>query len=187
MFARSALQEQEADARIFLLHAATALEHLAKAVLVRRHPSFIVRTNDFESLLLACGDSVTNQPRSKMRTITAGEALERGARFVPTLRSLSRELEVLIAVRNGVAHLGHASKTDASDALIPYLKASEALRASTATDQRSYWGDFAPLVASALQANVEQTLLTVERALVIARQEFDNASVGSTQQRGRRC
>jgi len=173
-FARSALQAQHDDHRVFLLHAATALEHLAKAVLAARHPSLIVATNDFESLLHACGEpGFARRPRAKIRTITAGEAIGRASRFVPTVEALVPDLELLILVRNGVAHLGEASTSDADDVLVPYLKASEELRAELDVDRASYWGEFVDLVDSALKENVEKARLRVETALAIARQEFD--------------
>lgn len=52
-FATSALGAMsEAEHDVFLLHAATALEHLAKAVLASRHPSFIAVADkdNFDSL-----------------------------------------------------------------------------------------------------------------------------------------
>lgn len=68
-FAQSALKAQHDDRPVFLLHAATALEQLAKAVLARRHPSLIVTSNDFESLLHACGERkhAGSAPRSADR------------------------------------------------------------------------------------------------------------------------
>lgn len=173
-FARSALQARNDDHGVFLLHAATALEHLAKAVLAARHPSLIVAANDFESLLHACGESSSaRRPRAKMRTIGAREAVERAGRFVPTTEALVPDLELLILVRNGVAHLGEASASDADDVLVPYLKASEELRAALELDRAGYWGEFIDLVDSALRENVEKARLRVETALAIARQEFE--------------
>jgi hypothetical protein len=173
-FARSALEALHGDHRVFLLHAATALEHLAKAVLVRRHPSLIVATTDFDSLLHACGEStVARRPRSKMRTINAADAISRASRFVPTVEAIVPGLELLILVRNGVAHLGEASSNDAGDVLIPYLKASEELRNALGIDRAAYWGEFVDLVESALKENVEKARLRVETALAIARQEFE--------------
>jgi predicted transcriptional regulator len=159
---------------VFLLHAATALEHLAKAVLAARHPSLIVATNDFESLLHACGESgFARRPRAKMRTIGAGEAVARAGRFVPRLEALVPDLQLLILVRNGVAHLGEAATNDADEVLVPYLKASEELRGALDEDRASYWGEFLDLVDSALKENVEKARLRIQTALALARQEFE--------------
>jgi hypothetical protein len=174
-FARSALQAMpDQKNSVFLLHAATALEHLAKAFLSTRHPSLIVARNDFESLLHACGESTyAHRPRARIRTITAGEALSRAARFIPELAGLGDDLELLILVRNGIAHLGNASSSDAEDALIPYLKASERLRDALDLDREEYWGEFVELVDSALEENVKRARLRVETALPVARNEFE--------------
>ena len=174
-FARSALQAQHDDHRVFLLHAATALEHLAKAVLAARHPSLIVATNDFESLLHACGESaVARRPRSKMRTINAADAIARAARFVPTVEALAPDLELLILVRNGVAHLGEASSGRRRRCACSVPEDFRgAPRAALKLDRAAYWGEFVDLVESALKENVEKVRLRVETALAIARQEFE--------------
>lgn len=172
VFARSALQAQHTDDRIFLLHAATALEHLAKAVLAARHPSFIV-AGDFDSLLHACGElGATSGPRSRMKTINAADAVGRAARFVAPVRPLIQQLELLVSVRNGVAHLGEVQAEDASGVLIPYLKASEALREDLSVERDAYWEEFSDMVDSALKESVEQARIRVETALAIARKEF---------------
>jgi hypothetical protein len=172
-FAQSALESlPNGQYATFLLHAATALEHLAKAVLAERHPSFIVRADDFDSLLRVCGDSSFAKPSSKIRTITAEEAIVRAGRFAPIVVTFDRELKLLISVRNGVAHLGDASRVDADAVLVPYLRASEELRSALKLDLDGYWGGFVDLVGTALKERVEQARLTAETALAAARKEF---------------
>lgn len=174
-FARSALQAHADDPATFLLHAATSLEHLAKATLAARHPSLIVAANDYESLLHACGQpSLKKRPRARgMVTINAREAINRACHFVPALTPLVTDLDLLIMVRNGVVHLGEASTSAVDDILVPYLQASEELRASLIDlDRDSYWGEFIGIVDSALGENVQRARMRVETALAIARQEF---------------
>jgi hypothetical protein len=173
MFARSALQAQHTDNRVYLLHAATALELLAKAVLAARHPSFIVPANDFESLLRASGEAIApNRPRKRMKTISASQAVARAGYFAADVLPLVSELELLIDVRNGVAHLGEVqSEEDADRVFVPYLRASEALRETVGIDRGSYWGEFTDLVDSALKENVAKARVRVETALAIARTE----------------
>ena len=108
-----------------------------------------------------------------MRTINAAEAIVRASRFVPTVDALVPSLELLILVRNGVAHLGEASRDDAEEVLVPYLEATEDLRAGLDLDRAAYWGEFVDLVNSALRENVERVRLRVETALAVARQEFE--------------
>lgn len=174
MFARSALHTQHTDDRVYLLHAATALEHLAKAVLAARHPSFIVPANDFDSLLHACGEPARPDRRSRrMKTIGAQEAVDRVGHFVTAVAPLTSELKLLVDVRNGVAHLGEVEADDADRVLVPYLKASEALRDALGIDRSLYWGEFNDLVDTALKENVVKARLRVETALANARQEFE--------------
>ena len=103
----------------------------------------------------------------------AREAIERAGRFVPTVVALVTSLELLVLVRNGVAHLGEATADDGDDVLVPYLKGSEELRGALDLDREAYWGEFVELVDSALKENVEKARLRAESALAIARQEFE--------------
>jgi hypothetical protein len=175
-FARSALQAlPDGKHATFLLHAATALEQLAKALLAAIHPSLIVKAGDFDSLLHVCGDqrAFPGLPRSRVRTITADDAIKRASRFVESLKILKEDLDVLIEVRNGVAHLGESSRADADAVLAPYLKASDDLRAELGLDRAEYWGQFVELVDTALIEHVKEARLRVENALAAARHEFD--------------
>lgn len=167
---------------VFLLHAATALEHLAKAVLAARHPSLIAvaHKDNFESLLLLVGETKAAKPGAKIRTIGAQEALGRAGRYAPECISLMDDLRLLIWVRDGVAHLADASSASVDEVLVPYLKASENLREVLGIDKGLYWGAFRDLVDRALKEAVEQARLRVEAALVVAREGFEQrfAEVG---------
>ena len=88
---------------------------------------------------------------------------------MPTVVALVPSLELLVLVRNGVAHLGEATADDGDDVLVPYLKASEELRGALDLDREAYWGEFVELVDSALKENVEKARLRAESALAIAR------------------
>jgi hypothetical protein len=51
-FSQSALRAYvDSDWPVFFLHASTALEHMAKHALVRRHPSLIAADKDYDALL----------------------------------------------------------------------------------------------------------------------------------------
>jgi hypothetical protein len=187
-FAQSALKAQQDDRPVFLLHAATALEQLAKAVLARRHPSLIVGTYDFESLLHACGEgAVARKPRTRMKTVSAREAISRAGRFVAGIEPPDPDLELLILVRDGVIHLADPTPDEIEGVLIAYLKASEALRAELDIAGAEYWGEFLDLVETALKENVKKAHLHVESVLAIARKEFEERLATSTSRRGRRC
>jgi hypothetical protein len=174
-FARSALGAvPEGEHSVFLLHAATALEHLAKAVLAARDPSLIAvaSKDNFESLLHLVGQGQHAKPRSRVRTIGAREAMERAARFAPECAGLMDDLRLLIWVRDGIAHLADASAATVDEVLVPYLKASEELRQALGIDRSVYWGGFTDVVDSALREHIEQARLRVDSALAVARAEF---------------
>lgn len=159
---------------VCLLHAATALEHLAKAVLAARHPSLIAvaSRDNFESLLVLVGEQPASPPQ-RVRTVSVREALDRATRFAPGCASLIKELDLLIGVRDGIVHLADASAATVEDVLVSYLKASEELRTALAdVDRPTYWGGFTELVDSALRENVEQARLRVDGKLAVARAEF---------------
>jgi hypothetical protein len=105
-FAQSALRAFLGDEpTVFLLHAATALEQLAKGFLASIHGS-LVAANDFDSLLHACGQSThAHKPRSRMRTITAQEAVDRAGRLIPAIENLKRSLQLLILPHGSIARL----------------------------------------------------------------------------------
>jgi hypothetical protein len=159
---------------VFLLHAATALEHLAKAVLATRHPSLIAvaARDNFDSLLRLVGEAQRATVGSRIRTIGAKEALDRATRYAPECATLKKDLELLIWVRDGIVHLADASAATVGEVLVPYLKASEELREALKIDRSEYWGGFTDLVDSALREHVEQARLRVEGALAVARTEF---------------
>jgi hypothetical protein len=167
---------------VSLLHAATALEHLAKAVLAAQHPSLIAvaSKDNFESLLLLVGETKVVKPGAKIRTIGAREALDRAGRYAPECASLMDDLRLLIWVRDGVVHLADASSATVDELLVPYLKASEELRKVLGINQGVYWGRFIDLVDHALKEHVKQARLRVEAALAVARTEFERrfAEVG---------
>jgi hypothetical protein len=148
-FAVSALAAMsEGKHSVFLLHAATALEHLAKATLAARHPSLIAvaAKDNFESLLLLVGESKVAKPGAKIRTIGSREALDRAARYASSCET--EDLRLLILVRDGVVHLADASSATVNEVLVPYLKASEELRELLGIDRAAYWGGFVELCRS---------------------------------------
>jgi hypothetical protein len=175
-FAISALKAMsDGKPSVSLLHAATALEHLAKAVLASRHPSLIAvaSKDNFDSLLMLIGEGQRAKGPGRVRTIGAREALDRASRFAPDCAELIDDVALLIWVRDGIAHLADATAASVDDVLIPYLKTSEELRGALADlDRATYWGGFTEFVESALTKNVEQVRLRVEAAIAFARDEF---------------
>lgn len=168
-FARSALQALPTGGdEVFALHAGTAVEHLAKALLADKHPALIA-ANDFESLLHACGEEAV-ATGSVMRTINVTESIKRATRFVPRLSVLKDDLVILAEARNGVAHLGHPA--DGSSLRVSFLKACELLREELRIERVEFWGDFGSLVDAALEESVKEAKVRVENAIAAARINF---------------
>ncbi|MEV6251368.1 hypothetical protein AB0M38_35195 [Streptomyces sp. NPDC051742] len=102
----------------FALHAGVAIELLCKAVLVSKNPIYIAEMKGSAEMLFHLGGHHT---ANKVRTIGASEAIAR-------LRTLGilpvdRQLDLLIDLRNGVAH---AASGDQGKALLSTLAATVA-------------------------------------------------------------
>jgi hypothetical protein len=173
-FAQSALQTfLEGDSTVFLLHAATALELLAKAYLASTHGSLIA-ANDFDSLLHACGESKhARTPRSRMRTIRGQEALERAARLIPALANLKASLQLLIWIRNGVVHAGQVESDAEASVLVPFLRACDYLLAATPQgDRANFWDTSIEMVDARLSESTDAAKVRVADAIATARNVF---------------
>ena len=141
-FAGSALAAMsDGKQAVFLLHSATALEHLAKAVLADRHPSLIAvaAKDNFNSLLHLLGEKV-ERSRKDPHHRSAGSSAAGGAVRARVCVPFIKDLTLLILVRDGVAHLADASSADVGDVLVPYLKASEELRELLTIDRAELLG-----------------------------------------------
>jgi hypothetical protein len=157
---------------VFLLHAATSLEHLLKASLASRHAALIAAA-DFDSLLHACELSPhAHTPASLMKTIGARDALERCGRLIPSIDILKKELNLLVDVRNGVVHLGHVDKQAAKQTLTPFLKASDHLLSYIRADKPAHWGDLQDLVTARLSDSIKESEVRAMEAVTSAKVEF---------------
>jgi hypothetical protein len=162
-FAQSAIVAIGRDqVSVFLLHAATALEQLAKAFLASKHPSLLI-DRDFDALLHAVGlPQAAKRPPSRMRTINMETALQRCSLLVPALMRLDKELTTLREVRNGLVHLGLSSGSS-PDVLLPFLQATDILLTELSTEPSDYWGESRPFVSQTLRKAVESNRDHVDR------------------------
>lgn len=100
-----AARSEPTDADLFVVYVATALEHLAKSVLVGVHPALISH-QAFDDLLHSVGRSdLAKTPRAAQRTISASDAITRCAQVVPDLQPLVAITKTVFAARNGLVHL----------------------------------------------------------------------------------
>jgi flagellar hook-basal body complex protein FliE len=175
-FAQSGLRARlEGNSMVYLLHVATALELLSKAFLASLAGS-LVAANDFDSLLHGSGHSThARKPRSRMRTITMREALERVGQVVPAIQNLKGSLQLLTDVRNGVVHAGQVDQGSVDAVLVPFLRACDHLLAEMpAGDRQSMWGDLEEMVDARLSESLKAAELEVADDLASARLAFES-------------
>ena len=122
-FARSALDAHATgDDEVFLLHAGVSIERLAKATLAHRNPFLLLEMRGSEDALFQFAGI---EEGKKVRTIGAGQAIAR-LRRVDILPPKDTELDELIELRNGVAHLA-GDHDSAFDALTVFARTSNQL------------------------------------------------------------
>jgi hypothetical protein len=174
-FAQSAMRARlDRDAMVYLLHASTALELLAKAFLASLDGSLIA-AHDFDSLLHGCGQSRhAHTPASRMKTITMPEALKRVGQVMPAFELEKRSLQLLADVRNGVVHAGLLDAEADKVSLVPFVKACDLLLGGLPdTDRAQFWGDFESVVDAHLSDSAKEAERQVADVLASARVTFD--------------
>lgn len=177
-FSVSALEGRlEGKNEFFLLHAAVALEQLAKATLAAKHPSLIA-ADDFDTLLHTAGQSMhAHRPPQLMKSISMDKALDRCSRLVPGVHPSNPKLQRLRDVRNGVAHLGE-SPEEADELLVPYLEVTRMLLANVDVSLREYFGEQYSTVEEVLRKAGEKTEDDVRTRVAAAKEQFEKRFEG---------
>jgi hypothetical protein len=159
---------------VYMLHAATALELLAKAYLASLS-GCLIASNQLDSLLHCSGlSSRARTPPSRMRTITMTEALQRIGFVEPAFDSHRPALLLLAEVRNGVAHAGISDPDVNETVLTPFLRACDFLIENTPEAERGgFWGEFLPTVDARLSKSMKETEVLVADAIAAARSSFE--------------
>jgi hypothetical protein len=174
-FARMALHAfLEREFALFLLYAGIALEHLAKAYLASVNPAYLAEPKSFTSLLHITGQGThAKGDRSAMKTISLTEALKRANYFIGALGNLLDELDVVIDVKNGVAHVGQdVQRGVAERALVPFLKACDALLGPLGLARGHFWKDLTELVETRISEAAQAADIRATEALAAARLRF---------------
>jgi hypothetical protein len=175
-FAQSGLRAHlDGDPAVYLLHAATALELLAKALLASLHGSLIAAAKDFDSLLHVSNHSRhARQPPTRMRTITMPEALSRVGQVVPALENLRPSLILLAEIRNGVVHAGQLDVQSYESVLVPFMTACDHLLAAMPQPNRGrFWGEFVEMVDVRISDSAKVAEVAAAEAITVARLAFD--------------
>lgn len=171
-FCELALDDYERDEKdFFLLHAAVALEQLAKAVLASLNPTLIAES-DFDSLLHAAGQSRhARRPPQRVKSISMQDALKRCGQLLPGVLQLDSDLELLREIRNGVVHLGLAAEK-AEALLIPFLQAAQLLLDELDQSSWVYFGNKTEWVEDSLARAREGKEKDVKEKVSLAKKAF---------------
>lgn len=155
----------------FALHAAVAIERLAKAVLVTLNPTYIVEMrNGSADMLFHMGGHLAVEP-DKVRTVSAREAIGRLDRLGVLPRD--RRLEFLIDLRNGTAH-STGDGAAARDLLPTLARTTDTLLTHLLVDPHEFWERWTYTICVAASAQGDEILRDVEIRIRQAAHSFDD-------------
>ncbi|MGW7128859.1 hypothetical protein ACWGIA_11065 [Streptomyces bobili] len=164
-FAWSALEaSSRRQEEVFLLHAGVSIERLAKATLIRKSPFLLMELKGKDDTLFHLTGV---REAAKLRTIGAGQAIGR-LRDMAVLPQRDPDLDELIELRNGVAHL-LASADETFDGLTVLCRVTDQLLGHLDHDQESYWRSWSPLVSITLSDAHEKVEREIARRIEQAR------------------
>ncbi|MET8185738.1 hypothetical protein ABZV15_08060 [Streptomyces sp. NPDC005246] len=177
-FAHLALEaHRDGDEEVFVLHAGVSFERLMKAALAHANPMLLMEPGVHKEpwLLRFAGVTPVKAPKKDsdldrpLRTISASQALA----LTRTAGWLSQhdELDKLIELRNGVAHLGH-SKSESSDILAIFARATNQLLDHLHHAQYEYWVDWKPVIEISINDRMEKLEREVRRQVEQARHRY---------------
>lgn len=164
------------DKAVQLLHAGTALEHLAKAFLSQINPALVRESrkdkSEFDILLHAVGKGVHAEPLGPMRTVSLTVALKRSSRLLASLKPLEDDLGPVINMRNGVAHIGTPGNADEQKAITAFIRAVGVLLAGLDTKESDFWGAYTDAARTRLQESATAAKVRAQEAIAAARRRY---------------
>lgn len=166
----SAHNRGEAEREVFILHAGVSVERLAKAALARQSPMLLMETNAKEDTLLYFAGAVPSIG-TRIRTIGASIAVGR-LRKLGVLRPKDTDLDDLIELRNGVAHLA-ADAAQEFDPVLTFARTTTELLRHLDVAPEDYWDEMTSLVNVVLSEAHTQVEREVEIQLRAARHRFE--------------
>jgi hypothetical protein len=159
----------------FALHAGVAVERLAKAVLVKLNPVFLVEMrNGNTDMLLLFGGADVEVEKSKVRTVGAKDAIQRLRRI--DILSKDDQLDLLIELRNGTAHT--AGDDSAKSLLVVLARTVSKLLAYLGSDASEFWGSWTKTVSVAMNEHQSQLLRDLQVQIDQARHAFEDRFEG---------
>ncbi|MGW7620754.1 hypothetical protein ACWGLG_33955 [Streptomyces antimycoticus] len=157
----------EGHTEVFLLEAGVSVERLAKAALARVHPTLLSEVKGNDDMLLHFAGATAAPPR-RFHTIGASTAIAR-LRKMGVLPK-SDDLDGLIELRNGVAHLGASS---AEDYLGTFVDTVCRLLDHIGQDRAGFWGTWSDTVQVTLDTKFDLAQKAVHLRMNQARVRFD--------------
>lgn len=151
---------------MFLLEAGVSVERLAKAALVRVHPTLLTEVKGNDDMLLHFAGATTTVPR-RFHTIGASTAVGRLRKM--DILPRSDEFDGLIELRNGVAHLG---TSNAEDYLGTFVETVCTLLDHTGQDRTAFWEAWSDLVQVTLDDRSDRVHKAVQLRVNQARYRF---------------
>jgi hypothetical protein len=167
------------DHELFALQAGVAIERLAKANLARRAPVLLLEMRSGVEMLFHLTGV---KDARKVRTIGIAEAITR-LRQLDVLPSVDTNLDLLIALRNGVAHSNVAESTD--DLLPAFARTVDTLLESVGENKDKFWGRWRETVMLATSGAASQVERDVHMRIENAKYLFRHPHLTAHRQ-GRR-
>ncbi|WP_159031348.1 hypothetical protein [Streptomyces sp. S8] len=154
-FAHSAMDAHARnDEEVFLLHAGVSIERLAKAVLSKTTPFLLMELKGGDETLFHLAGV---KEAEKVRTAGASQAIGR-LRAMDVLPKKDTDLDELIELRNGVAHLS-ANSSETFDGLATFARVSNTLIPHLEKDLAEFWDQW----YGAIEIAVSEVLAGVAR------------------------
>ncbi|MFD8795703.1 hypothetical protein [Streptomyces vinaceus] len=167
-FAHSAMDAHaKREGEVFILHAGVSIERLAKATLSKTTPYLLLEGKQNENTLLHLAGV---RPTKRVRTVGAADAIAR-LRLMGAL-SADVELDELIELRNGVAHLDGGDPVT-FDIMAVFVRTVNLLLRHMDSDPAVYWGEWVGVVEIAVSEALEKTPREVARKIESARYLLD--------------
>jgi hypothetical protein len=154
-FAHSAMDAHaNDDEEVFLLHAGVSIERLAKAVLAKKSPFLLLEMKGNDDALFQIAGL---EQAKKIRTIGAAQAITRLKRLGVLPQAKDSDLDDLIELRNGVAHL-LAAHDGSFDALTVFVKTTKTLLTAWGNyGEKRFWGPHYDVVSLTLSEALEKS------------------------------
>ncbi|MEU6705765.1 hypothetical protein [Streptomyces wuyuanensis] len=155
----------------FALHAGVAVEKLSKAVLAKKNPIYLVEMRGNAEMLFHLGG---HRKAGKVRTVGASESIAR-LRMLDLLPA-NRQLDLLIDLRNGVAHA--SSGDQAKPLLTVFVQTVVTLTHEVREPSAHFWGRWTSAVGAVLDKRRTEVERDVALRIRQARHRFDDRFKG---------